>query len=363
MQQLRFVGVHDDGQHLILETPDGEQRFSAPLDSDLRNAVVKARRAHPARGLSGNGVFGPRDIQTRFRQGASVDEIVAESGWKPERVRRYEWPILAERSHIVAEAKAVAVTPLHAERTAVSTRPSLHELIVAVREDWGFAEGEAQWNSWQREDGQWNVSVSVDYSPAALQQLPDGAEFPARFVYNPANQTVTAANAVAEFLLGREAGAQEGTEQPSPAAPPQDPASPEAGESAAAGQDAAPAEDAAPDSDVTDSDIPDAEATARGGLRTVPEPAQDAQDELLAELQRRRGQAPGADPSSDARVQALTERMGEDAPQESEPPAAEDSRAEGGPTGNRASGAGAQRGSGKRPSVPSWDDIVFGGRH
>ena len=354
MQQLRFVGVHDDGQHLILETPDGEQRFSAPLDSDLRNAVVKARRAHPARGLSGNGVFGPRDIQTRFRQGASVDEIVAESGWKPERVRRYEWPILAERSHIVAEAKAVAVTPLHAERTAVSTRPSLHEQIVAVREDWGFAEGDAQWNSWQREDGQWNVSVSVDYSPAALGQLPDGAEFPARFVYNPANQTVTAANAVAEFLLGRETGGQEAAGQPSPGPqelddPAQDPEAPEADESAPAGQDPAPSESATAETDPAE----------RAELRTVPEPAQDAQDELLEELQRRRGRAAGTDPSSDARVQSLAERMGEDAsaPEETDPRADEDA------DHGRHPVAGAQRGSGRRPSVPSWDDIVFGGRH
>lgn len=360
MQQLRFVGVHDDGQHLILESPDGQEQFQVVLDAPLRDAVVKARRAHPARGLSGNGVFGPRDIQTRFRQGATVDEIVAESGWKPERVRRYEWPILAERSHIVTAAQAVAVSPRPGRE---GRRRSLHDQVVAVREEWGFAEGDAQWNSWQREDGQWNVSVSVDYSQQALARIPRGSDFPARFVYNPANQTVAPGNAVAEFLLDR--------------APHEDAAAP-AGE--------------AENEDAVETSLPEeaAEGTARSGLQALPEDPRDDQDELLTELDSRRGTPAGSDPASDARLEELAERVRHGGPETAPAPAPDSAESvpEDAAEGDDPTGSGSPAGSGptvaekegqegspeaptedrpgtkasKRPSVPSWDDIVFGNR-
>ncbi|MCP3427147.1 septation protein SepH [Rothia sp. AR01] len=275
MQQLRFVGVHDDGEHLVLEAPESGERFRVVIDSSLRNAVLKARRAHPARGLSGNGVFGPRDIQTRFRQGATIDEIVAESGWKPERVKRYEWPILAERAHIVKAARAVLVDPLGSAADDAA-RLSLNDQVVAVRERLNFAEGDAHWNSWQREDGQWNVSASVDYSRAALDQIPEGADFPARFVYNPANQTVVAGNAVAEFLLGRT------LDRPAPApesqaTSPDEPADHEEHPEPSGGQQEPGRE-------------PDA-APRPATLQAVPADDDDAAARLLDELEERRGTA------------------------------------------------------------------------
>lgn len=92
MLELRLIGVHDDGENLVLESADGT-RFLLPIDANLRTSITKARRIQPARGLGAKGTYGPRDIQTRFRQGASVEEIAEESGWEPERVRRYEWPL------------------------------------------------------------------------------------------------------------------------------------------------------------------------------------------------------------------------------------------------------------------------------
>ena len=106
MLELRLIGVHDDGENLVLESADGT-RFLLPIDANLRTSITKARRIQPLRGRGTKGSFGPRDIQTRFRQGASVEEIAEESGWEPERVRRYEWPIVAERSHIIRAAQNV----------------------------------------------------------------------------------------------------------------------------------------------------------------------------------------------------------------------------------------------------------------
>lgn len=380
MQQLRFVGVHDDGEHLIFESNDGEQQFRAYIDSSLRNAVVKARRAHPARSLSGDGVFGPRDIQTRFRQGATVEEIVEESGWKPERVRRYEWPILAERSHVVAAARTVPVDSLDPR---VTHQRTLNDQVVAVREHWHCAESEAQWNSWQREDGLWNVTISIEYSREALRQLPPHCDFPARFVYNPANQTVTAANAVGEFLFGKLSDPQQGeapveeparqldarVERPAPGAAP-----------AASGQEQPSS--AVPEEEPQQQDRPERDAPAAGGaggqarshLSAVPQQESTPTEQLLDELEQKRGTAP--DPSSAHRVADLTQRLREASPAaestgtvstgteaaeaETSVPAAEPEVKATDSEKDAASRQEAPRGKGRRPSVPSWDDIVFG---
>ena len=109
---------------------------------------------------------------------------------------------------------------------------------------------------------------------------------------------------------------------------------------------------------------------------------QGAEDDLLDELERRRGQQPA--PGDEQTLQRLTEsyrREAEATQQQSSQEqtsqdttgpeqtaktesAEQDSR----PAGEEGSGSsreetGGQRGRSKRPSVPSWDDIVFGSRH
>ncbi|MGX5670578.1 septation protein SepH, partial [Kocuria rhizophila] len=52
MEQLRLAGVHDDGEHLIVETPDST-RYRLKIDQQLRQAIQYARRKPPARGRGG----------------------------------------------------------------------------------------------------------------------------------------------------------------------------------------------------------------------------------------------------------------------------------------------------------------------
>ncbi|MEX3610135.1 septation protein SepH [Rothia sp. LK2588] len=203
MNDLRLTGIHDDGEHLVLESSDGTQ-FSLPIDQNLRSSIAKARRIQPARGRSGNGSFGPRDIQARFRQGATVEEIAAESGWDAERVRRYEWPIVAERANIITVARRVVISPAATGRRSDPGAKSLDQYIAQVREKYGFTDAEADWNTFQQESGQWTLSVDFDLSDEAREALPRSIEFPARWSYNPANQSLYASNEAAYFLMGRD---------------------------------------------------------------------------------------------------------------------------------------------------------------
>ena len=159
MEQLRLAGVHDDGEHLVVEDEAGT-RHLLRIDQELRLAVQRARRLPGAR-QRGTGQFGPREIQARFRSGATVEEIVAESGWEASRVRRYEWPILAERAHIATEAQKVEIEDRSAHRgyhSVFEGEPLTLGRAVAHRAaDLGVDPSSLEWDSWQREDHLWAV--------------------------------------------------------------------------------------------------------------------------------------------------------------------------------------------------------------
>ena len=80
--------------------------FCLPIDANLRTSITKARRIQPARGLGANGHLRSARYSDPFPSGASVEEIAEESGWEPERVRRYEWPIVAERATLFVPLRA-----------------------------------------------------------------------------------------------------------------------------------------------------------------------------------------------------------------------------------------------------------------
>lgn len=201
MLELRLIGVHDDGENLVLESADGT-RFLLPIDANLRTSITKARRIQPARGLGAKGTFGPRDIQTRFRQGASVEEIAEESGWEPERVRRYEWPIVAERAHIIRAAQSVKIGRRSSASGTAQIPVTLSARIEEVSERYGFEDATQDWTTRQQENGQWRVEVDIALKDSARQNLPAQVVFPARWVYNPANQGLYASNEAAYFLMG-----------------------------------------------------------------------------------------------------------------------------------------------------------------
>ncbi len=155
MQDLTLVGVHDDGEHLVLAGPDGV-KFRVRVDESLRAAV---RRDRPRLGqlqIELDGALRPRDIQARIRAGESAEDIAADSGLPVEHIRRYEGPVLAEREFVVRQARAVrmrGVTRLD------GTVPTLGELVterLATRE---VHHGESSWDAWRSDDGSWVVAL------------------------------------------------------------------------------------------------------------------------------------------------------------------------------------------------------------
>ena len=94
MQDLRLVGVHDDGEHLLLSGTGGEM-FQLPIDEALRVAASRTSAKTASSAAAPPIAMSPRDIQTRIRNGATAAEVAELSGIPLEKVQRYEGPVLA----------------------------------------------------------------------------------------------------------------------------------------------------------------------------------------------------------------------------------------------------------------------------
>ena len=396
MLELRLIGVHDDGENLVLESADGT-RFLLPIDANLRTSITKARRIQPARGLGAKGTYGPRDIQTRFRQGASVEEIAEESGWEPERVRRYEWPIVAERAHIIRAAQSVKIGRRSSASGTAQIPVTLSARIEEVSERYGFEEATQDWTTRQQENGQWRVEVDIALKDSVRQNLPAQVVFPARWVYNPANQGLYASNEAAYFLMGNseDAVAAAAKKAPVEVPPARLPKSPEPAPAPLTSSESAderklkellerarsvrPAQVEEPEVFVHRESAQPAEAPeAAAPVATAPAEAPKAEapaaeapvapaTEAPAEVASARGPLTGApaahtpaahpapeDYSEHAPAAETAEASAAEAPAESAPAEAAEAPAEEKPKSSSSKK--------QRVSVPAWDDIIFGSR-
>ena len=108
MGELELVGLHEDGEHLVLVAPDGA-RFRVRIDEPLRAAVRRDRPQLEQLRAESAGTLSPREIQARIRAGATTQEVADSAGLPVERVRRYEGPVLAEREHVAEQARSTRV--------------------------------------------------------------------------------------------------------------------------------------------------------------------------------------------------------------------------------------------------------------
>ncbi|MFF1254315.1 septation protein SepH [Pseudarthrobacter sp. NPDC058329] len=199
MQDLRLVGVHDDGAHLLLSGAGGEM-FQLPIDEALRTASRSAARPpaeRPAIPMS------PRDIQARIRAGATAADVAELSGLPLAKVERYEGPVLAEREYVAQQARKVEVaspSPGHdIYRSAFGDNPATLADMVAHRlSAHGIDPSTVEWDSWRRQDGTWTVQASFETNTGGKAGI--GEEPPAMWTFSPARKSLHNANRWAQQL-------------------------------------------------------------------------------------------------------------------------------------------------------------------
>lgn len=203
MQQLRLVGVQEDGEHLLLGSDDGSS-FVLRIDEALRAATTRPI-GRPAASAAEHTptALSPREIQSRIRTGSTAEQVAEESGLPLEHVLRYEGPVRAERDYIAQLARGIEVsTPQGHDtyRSAFGDEPaSLGEMVDVRLNALGVSASSLEWDAWRRSDGSWNVSATFDLG-GANTSASIGEEPPALWVFHPARKSLQNSNRWAQVL-------------------------------------------------------------------------------------------------------------------------------------------------------------------
>lgn len=159
MRELKVVGLDADGKRIICETPNGSapaDKFVLRVDDRLKAAVRGDRAASNQTQIEVEvevpNSLRPRDIQSRIRAGASVEQLAAAAGVSPERVMRFAHPVLLERSR--AAELATASHPILPDGPSVLT---LLETVTGALISRGLDPEATKWDAWRNEDSRWTV--------------------------------------------------------------------------------------------------------------------------------------------------------------------------------------------------------------
>ena len=207
MRELGPDRVSDDGSGLVARDPASGEEFRVPIDDRLIRLVALAEQRRPS-GLTARettrprettmaneprkqsarteSALSPRDIQTRIRRGETVSEVADAAGVPVAQIEGFATPVLAERAYMAEQARA---TPLR--RKHVGGAPvALGELVDGCLAATGFVPDDAVWDAWRREDGRWAVIVTPVGEPAA------------HFVFDVKSRYVLPADDAAHGLVG-----------------------------------------------------------------------------------------------------------------------------------------------------------------
>jgi len=154
MRALRVVGLHEDGMSIVCEDPASRTRFLLPADERLRAAA----RGDIARlgqiEIELESKMRPREIQARIRAGESVDQVASSAGVPAQRVERYAYPVLLERSRTAELARSAH--PVREDGPDVQT---LGEVVAHAFHARGQDFSQAVWDSWRGDDHKWVIAL------------------------------------------------------------------------------------------------------------------------------------------------------------------------------------------------------------
>jgi hypothetical protein len=180
------MAVTSDGQRLVLRSNDG-QEFHLTIDERLRAAVRGDRARLGQIEIEAEGQLRPRDIQARIRSGATAQEVADACGISVERIRRFEGPILAERAFMAEKAQNTQV-----RRQGENHGQKLGEIVGERLAKRGAEDPSAvRWDSWRREDGTWTVQAIYKIS---------GETYEALWAFDPPRRLVTPEDDEARLL-------------------------------------------------------------------------------------------------------------------------------------------------------------------
>lgn len=154
MRALQVVGIGESGV-VVLEDPERRERFTVVADERLQAAARGDITRLGQIAIEVDNTMRPREIQARIRAGASVDQLAEIAGMGAERIERFAYPVLLERSRTAELARGA-----HPVRSAGPDERTLGEVVEHTFTLRGLDYAESKWDSWRGEDGKWVVALS-----------------------------------------------------------------------------------------------------------------------------------------------------------------------------------------------------------
>ncbi|MDO5634437.1 MAG: septation protein SepH [Micrococcus sp.] len=357
----------------------------------------------------------PKEIQARIRAGATAEEVAESTGTSLARVRTFEYPVVAERAWVAQTARATEIwvggPDLYSDIVDDGGPSTLEEIVGHRLQQLGGDADAISWDAWKEAHGGWTVTAVFD--AGLLHTLPTRDTPPARWSYRPGARSVDHANRWARLLSDAQDWEVRPAAQEEADAAVFDVEEEDTGAAEDAPVETSPAHVDAAQADEAEGEVAEPTALPRRAAREDQRRENDGddqeqQDQLLDILRARRGQRLGADEDSDDTLALLLTREHEPAsgtedrraadaesasteylwdddadssdaavyrfptatepsPQSAQPAdsANEDANSnaddadKAAPTSPRPAKSRAKS-TGKRSSVPSWDEIIFG---
>lgn len=155
MRALRVIGLHEDGKSIVCEDPASRTRFLLPADERLRAAARGDITRLGQIEIELESQMRPREIQARIRAGESVEQVASGAGVTVQRVERFAYPVLLERSRTAELAQRAH--PVREDGPDVQTLGEVMAHSFGLR---GHDYSQATWDSWKGDDGKWVVVLA-----------------------------------------------------------------------------------------------------------------------------------------------------------------------------------------------------------
>ncbi len=301
---LTLVSVSADGTRLLLVDAQGAE-FTMDVTPDLRAALRGDGSRLGQLEITMESSLRPRDIQARIRAGESPEAVAQAAQTSVEKILPFVGPVLAERQHVAERAQRSNV---RRAAGAEATARTLGDAVTAHLRSHNVDPDGVEWDAWRREDGRWTLIAS--YSSGARSGIGE-------FTFDVPGNYVVLDNEDARWLVGEQVTVVKAERRDDL-------------QSLRERRLTAVAEDELP---LGDEPIDPAERTAE-----APAPAREAGVDVQAEVDVE------ADLDIDRDVQPEAEAVVEHDPAADEPPSRR-------PVAKKKG----------RASVPSWDEIMFGG--
>ncbi|WP_435769236.1 septation protein SepH [Nocardioides sp. SYSU DS0651] len=190
---LSLAGLTSDRRLLLVD--DQGTEFTLAITPDLRNAV----RGDAPRRLETQmtSSIRPREIQTRIRAGESAEAVAAAAGTTVDAIMPYVAPVLAEREHVAARAQKASLRRQPGDAASPSPAHTqsraLGDAVAARLRGVGADPAEVTWDAYRRETGRWVLSAAYETGERSGT---------ARFTYDAPGNYALSDNDDARWLVG-----------------------------------------------------------------------------------------------------------------------------------------------------------------